>query len=37
MTQSQAKGRGRAILLEITDKGRDGYLKAAVLARSTRR
>ena len=29
MTESQAKGRGRAILLEITDKGRDGYLKAA--------
>ena len=29
VTQSQAKGRGRAILLEITGKGRDGYLKAA--------
>lgn len=29
VTESQAKGRGRAILLEITDKGRDGYLKAA--------
>ena len=24
-----ARGRGRSILLEITDKGRDGYLKAA--------
>jgi DNA-binding MarR family transcriptional regulator len=32
--ESQAKGRGRSILLEITDKGRDGYLKAAdVVAR----
>jgi DNA-binding MarR family transcriptional regulator len=29
VTESQAKGRGRAILLEITDKGRDGYLEAA--------
>jgi DNA-binding MarR family transcriptional regulator len=29
VTASQAKGRGRSILLEITDKGRDGYLKAA--------
>ncbi|HXT88770.1 MAG TPA: MarR family winged helix-turn-helix transcriptional regulator [Trebonia sp.] len=29
VTESQAKGRGRAILLEITDKGRDGYLRAA--------
>jgi DNA-binding MarR family transcriptional regulator len=29
VTQSQAKGRGRSIMLEITDKGRDGYLKAA--------
>jgi DNA-binding MarR family transcriptional regulator len=29
VTESQARGRGRAILLEITDKGRDGYLKAA--------
>jgi DNA-binding MarR family transcriptional regulator len=29
VTESQAKGRGRSILLEITDKGRDGYLKAA--------
>ena len=25
----QAKGRGRSIMLEITDKGREGYLKAA--------
>ena len=29
VTESQAKGRGRSILLEITDKGRDGYLEAA--------
>jgi DNA-binding MarR family transcriptional regulator len=29
VTESQAKGRGRSILLEITDKGRDGYLDAA--------
>jgi DNA-binding MarR family transcriptional regulator len=29
VSESQAKGRGRSILLEITDKGRDGYLKAA--------
>jgi DNA-binding MarR family transcriptional regulator len=29
VTQSQARGRGRSILLEITDKGRDGYLRAA--------
>jgi DNA-binding MarR family transcriptional regulator len=29
VTESQARGRGRAILLEITDKGRDGYLAAA--------
>src|ERR1700744_5276856 len=29
VTESQAKGRGRSILLEITDKGRDGYLRAA--------
>ena len=29
MTESQARGRGRTILLEITDKGRDGYLEAA--------
>ena len=29
VAESQAKGRGRAILLEITDKGRDGYLRAA--------
>ena len=29
VTESRAKGRGRSILLEITDKGRDGYLKAA--------
>jgi DNA-binding MarR family transcriptional regulator len=29
VTASQARGRGRSILLEITDKGRDGYLKAA--------
>ena len=27
--ESQARGRGRSILLEITDKGRDGYLRAA--------
>lgn len=34
VSESQAKGRGRSILLEITDKGRDGYLKAAeVVAR----
>ena len=34
VTESQARGRGRSILLEITDKGRDGYLKAAdVVAR----
>ena len=29
VTESQARGRGRTILLEITDKGRDGYLEAA--------
>ncbi|HEX7164613.1 MAG TPA: MarR family winged helix-turn-helix transcriptional regulator [Trebonia sp.] len=29
VTESQAKGRGRSILLEITGKGRDGYLRAA--------
>ena len=29
VTESQAKGRGRSIMLEITDKGRDGYLEAA--------
>ena len=29
VAESQARGRGRSILLEITDKGRDGYLKAA--------
>ncbi len=29
VTASQARGRGRSILLEITDKGREGYLKAA--------
>jgi DNA-binding MarR family transcriptional regulator len=29
VTESQARGRGRSILLEITDLGRDGYLKAA--------
>jgi DNA-binding MarR family transcriptional regulator len=29
VTESQARGRGRSILLEVTDKGRDGYLKAA--------
>ena len=29
VTESQAKGRGRSILLEITGKGREGYLKAA--------
>jgi DNA-binding MarR family transcriptional regulator len=29
VTESQARGRGRSILLEITDKGREGYLKAA--------
>ena len=29
VTASQARGRGRSIMLEITDKGRDGYLKAA--------
>nr|WP_246116097.1 hypothetical protein [Trebonia kvetii] len=29
VTESQARGRGRSILLEITDKGRDGYLQAA--------
>ena len=34
VTESQARGRGRSILLEITDKGRDGYLQAAdVVAR----
>jgi len=31
VSESQAKGRGRSILLEITDKGRDGYLKAAAV------
>ncbi|MGH3246247.1 MAG: MarR family winged helix-turn-helix transcriptional regulator [Trebonia sp.] len=29
VTESQAKGRGRSIMLEITDKGRAGYLEAA--------
>jgi DNA-binding MarR family transcriptional regulator len=29
VTPSQARGRGRSILLEITDKGRAGYLEAA--------
>jgi DNA-binding MarR family transcriptional regulator len=29
VTESQARGRGRSILLEITDLGREGYLKAA--------
>jgi DNA-binding MarR family transcriptional regulator len=29
VTESQARGRGRSILLEITDKGREGYLAAA--------
>jgi len=29
VTESQAKGRGRSILLEITGKGREGYLAAA--------
>src|ERR1700760_4747397 len=29
VTESQARGRGRSIMLEITDKGRDGYLEAA--------
>ena len=29
VTESQARGRGRSILLEITDTGRDGYLTAA--------
>lgn len=29
VTESQAKGRGRTILLEITELGRAGYLKAA--------
>jgi DNA-binding MarR family transcriptional regulator len=29
VTESQAKGRGRSIMLEITDKGREGYLDAA--------
>jgi DNA-binding MarR family transcriptional regulator len=29
VTESQARGRGRSILLEVTDKGRDGYLTAA--------
>ncbi len=29
VAESQARGRGRSILLEITDKGRDGYLQAA--------
>ena len=29
VTESQARGRGRSILLEITGKGREGYLKAA--------
>jgi DNA-binding MarR family transcriptional regulator len=29
VAESQVKGRGRSVLLEITDKGRDGYLEAA--------
>jgi len=29
VTESSARGRGRSILLEITDKGRAGYLEAA--------
>jgi DNA-binding MarR family transcriptional regulator len=29
VTESQAKGRGRSIMLEITSKGREGYLEAA--------
>jgi len=29
VAESQARGRGRSILLEITEKGRDGYLRAA--------
>ena len=29
VSESQARGRGRSILLEITGKGREGYLKAA--------
>jgi DNA-binding MarR family transcriptional regulator len=29
VTESQARGRGRSIMLEITDKGRDGYFEAA--------
>lgn len=29
VTESQAKGRGRTVLLEITEAGREGYLKAA--------
>jgi DNA-binding MarR family transcriptional regulator len=29
VTESQARGHGRSILLEITDKGREGYLAAA--------
>jgi DNA-binding MarR family transcriptional regulator len=29
VTESQAKGRGRSIMLEITGKGREGYLEAA--------
>jgi DNA-binding MarR family transcriptional regulator len=29
VAESQARGRGRSIMLEITDKGRDGYLEAA--------
>jgi DNA-binding MarR family transcriptional regulator len=29
VAESQARGRGRTILLEITDLGREGYLKAA--------
>jgi DNA-binding MarR family transcriptional regulator len=29
VTESQARGRGRSILLEITDQGREGYLEAA--------
>jgi DNA-binding MarR family transcriptional regulator len=29
VAESQARGRGRSILLEITDKGREGYLEAA--------
>ncbi|HEX3714555.1 MAG TPA: MarR family winged helix-turn-helix transcriptional regulator [Trebonia sp.] len=31
VTESEAKGRGRSIMLEITDKGRGGYLEAAAI------